>query len=83
MQHREFLKNAEMDPNLAQTEQKIEYSMNSTLTLSFANDEEKHMLLNLHKFFHTYQYYQMSGLEHLFIKKVLKRKFSFSGSLFG
>ena len=83
MQHKEFLKNAEMDPNLAQTEQKIEYSMNSTITMSFANDEEKQMLLNKLKFFHTYQYYQMSGLEYLFMKKVLKRKFSFSGPLFG
>jgi len=71
-----------MDPNLAQTEQKIEYSMNSTMSLSFENDEDKHKLLNQLKFFHTYQYYQMSGLEHLFMKKVLKRKFSFSGPLF-
>jgi hypothetical protein len=41
------------------------------------------MLLNQLKFFHAYQYYQMSGLEHIFMKKVLKRKFSFAGPLFG
>ena len=82
MQHREFLKNAEMDINLAQSEQKIEYSMKSSMSFYFENYEEKQMLLNKLKFFHTYQYYQMSGLEHVFMKKVLKRKFSFSGPLF-
>ena len=80
-QHVDYINNIEKDLSLIETQQQIDYTM---ISLKFVakNEAEKGLLLQKLKFFHTYQYYQMAGLEHNFMKKLLKWKFSFAGPLF-
>jgi hypothetical protein len=57
--------------------------MNTQFQLPYSSLEEKSLLLEKLKFFHVYQYYQMSGIEHAFMRKLYKWGFSFAEVLFG